>query len=159
VKLSARSILFAAGFGFIAAAGWADTIKDASFDVKPGEYHWQQATSVGGIPVNQDKTQCLKEEKAHMTLSDVARRLDKGCAVDDVAKVKGGYAFKLICSGKYPGTADAKLISTDKSFSLEASGSAKLLGMMAPFTAKADASYVGECTPEELAKPDKSEKN
>ena len=147
-----------ASCGLIAAVGWADTLKDASFDVKPGEYHWQQATSVGGIPVSQDKTQCLKEEKAHMTLSDLARKLEKGCAVDEVTKVKEGYNFKLVCTGKYPGTADAKLTRTDKSFSLEASGSAKLLGIMAPFTAKADASYVGECTADEVAKPDKPDK-
>ncbi len=151
-----KPVLFAAAaaalVAAISAAAWADTVKDASFDVTPGQYHWQQNTSVAGIPISEDNTECLTEKKANMTLSGLARDLDKSCTVDEVAQAADGYTFKLICTGKIPGTAQARLVHSDRSMTITAKGSAKLLGIPAGFSVKADATYVGACTPEQLAK-------
>ena len=147
-----KPVLFAAAIAAIASAAYADTIKDASFNVKPGQYHWVQNTSVAGIPINKDSKQCVTAEKASMSLSGMARDLDKACTVDNVAKTADGYTFKLICNGKYPGAADARLVKTDKTMAITAEGSAKMLGIPASFTIKADAAFVGACTPEQLTK-------
>jgi hypothetical protein len=147
-----KPLLFAAAIAVVASAAWADTMKDASFKVTPGQYHWVQNSSVAGIPISEDNTECLTPEKANMTLSGLARKLQKTCTVDNVAQTADGYTFKLICAGKYPGTADAKLVKSDKAMGITAEGSAKLLGIPAAFTVKADATFVGACTPEQLAK-------
>lgn len=146
------AIAIAAAIAVIATAAYADTIKDASFKVTPGQYHWVQNTSVAGIPINKDSNQCLIGEKASMTLSGMAKGLDKACTVDNVAPTADGYTFKLICNGKYPGTADAKLVKSDKTIELTAEGNAKMMGIPATFTVKADAALVGACTPEQLTK-------
>ena len=148
--LSAAAI--AAAVAAIATVAYADTIKDASFKVLPGLYHWVQNTSVAGIPINKDSNQCVIGEKASMTLSGLARDLDKACTVDNVAQTADGYTFKLICNGKYPGTAEAKLVKTDTTMAITAEGSAKMLGIPATFTVKADAAFVGACSPEQTAK-------
>jgi hypothetical protein len=145
-----KPVLFAAAVAAIATAAYADTMKDASFKVTPGQYHWVQNTSVAGIPINEDNTECLTADKANMTLSGLARKLQKTCTVDNVAQTADGYTFKLTCAGKYPGSADARLVKSDKSMGITADGSAKVLGIPAAFTVKADATYVGACTPEQL---------
>jgi Protein of unknown function (DUF3617) len=147
-----KPLLFAAAVAAIASAAYADTMKDASFKVTPGLYHWVQNTSVAGIPINKDSNQCVINEKASMTLSALAKDLDKACTVDNVAPTADGYTFKLICNGKYPGTADAKLVKSDKTMAITAAGSAKMMGIPATFTVKADAAFVGACTPEQVAK-------
>ncbi|MEP7211159.1 MAG: DUF3617 family protein [Alphaproteobacteria bacterium] len=147
-----KPLLFAAAFALIATAAWADTMKDASFKVTPGQYHWVQNTSVAGIPINEDNTECLTGEQSNMSLSGLAKKLQKTCTVDNVVQTANGYTFKLICAGKYPGTADAKLVKSDKAMGITAEGSAKLLGIPAGFSVKADATFVGACTPEQLEK-------
>ncbi|MBI1359930.1 MAG: DUF3617 family protein [Alphaproteobacteria bacterium] len=150
-----KPVLFAAACAAtaaaLAAAAWADSMKDASFEVTPGQYHWQQNTSVAGIPISEDNTECLTEKKASMTLSGLARDLDKSCTVDEVAQTADGYTFKLICTGKIPGTARAQLVHSDRSMTITAKGNAKVLGIPAGFSVKADATYVGACTPDQLA--------
>jgi hypothetical protein len=145
-----KPLLFAAAIAVVASAAWADTMKDASFKVTPGQYHWVQNTSVAGIPINEDNTECLTPEQSNMTLSGLAKKLQKTCTVDNVVETADGYTFKLACAGKYPGTADAKLVKSDKALGITANGSAKLLGLEAPFNVKADATYVGACTSEQL---------
>lgn len=147
-----KPVLFAVAAAAIATAAYADTMKDATFKVTPGQYHWVQNTSVAGIPINEDNTECLPPEQSNMTLSTLARKLQKTCTVDNVAPTADGYTFKLICAGKYPGTADAKLVKSDKAMGITAEGSAKMFGIPAAFNVKADATFVGACTPEQLAK-------
>lgn len=147
-----KPALFAAAVAGIAAAAWADTVKDATFKVTPGQYHWVQNTSVAGIPINEDNTECLTGAKANMSLSGLARDLDKACTVDNVAPTADGYTFKLICNGKYPGAADARLVRSDTAMTITGEGSVKLLGIPAGFSVKAAATYVGACTPEQLAR-------
>jgi hypothetical protein len=154
-----KPVLFAAAVAAIATAAYADTLKDASFKVTPGQYHWVQNSSVAGIPLNEDNTECLTPEQSNMTLSNLARKLQKTCTVDNVVQTADGYSFKLVCAGKYPGSAEAKLVKSDKAMAITADGSAKMFGIPAAFTVKADATYVGACTPEQLQKAaDKAEK-
>ena len=156
-----KPVLFAAAVAGLAAAGiaaaWADTVKDATFKVTSGQYHWKQETNVAGIPLNEDNTECLSPKKSNMTLSGLARDLDKSCTVDNVAPTADGYSFKLICTGKIPGTANAQLKYTEKAMTITARGNAKVLGIPAGFSVKADATYLGACTPEELQKAEAKE--
>ena len=140
-------LAMAAGAGLAAA----DQAKDGSVQVTPGRYSWKQETSVVGIPINEDNIECLIPEKATVTLSRLAYELEKGCTVDNVVPTADGYTFKLICTGKTKGKADATLSYTPKSMSIRAKGSAQFLGMPAGFSMKADANYLGECSPEEAA--------
>ena len=139
----------------VACTAAADTMKDASITVKPGRYNWKQETSVVGIPINEENTECLIPQKATIMLSELASDLDEGCRVDNVTPAAGGYNFKLICTGKTKGKADASLVHTQTSMTIRAKGSAEFLGLPAGFSMKADASYLGECTPEEFAKETK----
>jgi hypothetical protein len=139
----------------VACTAAADTMKDASIQVKPGRYSWKQETSIVGIPINEDNTECLIPQKATITLSKLAYDLDEGCTVDNVMPATGGYNFKLICKGKTKGKADATLVHTNTSMTIRAKGSAEFLGMPAGFSMKADAKYLGECTAEEFAKETK----
>lgn len=133
-------------------AATADTLKDGTVQVTPGKYQWKQETSLAGIPLKEENLECLIPEEAKITLSKLATDLQKGCTVDNVRAIKGGYLFKLICEGKTTGTADATLIHTDKSMTIHAKGSANIGPIPAGFSMKAQATYVGDCTPEEIAK-------
>jgi len=133
-------------------AATADTLKDGAVQVTPGKYKWKQETSIMAVPINEENLECLIPEESKITLSKLANDLQKGCTVDNVRAIKGGFLFKLICEGKTTGTADATLVHTDKSMTIHAKGTANLGPIPAGFSMKAQATYVGECTPEELAK-------
>lgn len=147
-----RLALFAGIAAIAACAASADTLKDGAVEVKPGMYSWKQETSVVGVPINEENLECLIPQKATITLSKLAYDLDEGCTVDNVVPTSTGYSFKLICSGKTKGKADATLTHTPTSMSIRAKGSAQFLGLPAGFSMKADANYVGECSPEEFEK-------
>lgn len=156
-----RLALFAGIAAIAACAASADTLKDGAIEVKPGKYNWKQETSVVGIPINEENLECLIPQKARITLSKLAYDLDEGCTVDNVVPTSTGYNFKLICTGKTKGKADATLVHTDTSMTIRAKGSAQFLGLPAGFSMKADATRVGECSPEEIEKETKrwQEKN
>jgi Protein of unknown function (DUF3617) len=156
-----RFVAFVGIAAIAACAASADTLKDGSVQVKPGRYNWKQETSVVGVPINEENLECLIPQKSRVTLSKLANDLDEGCTVDNVVPTSTGYTFKLICSGKTKGKADATLTHTETSMSIRAKGSAQFLGLPAGFSMKADATYVGECSAEEIAKETKrwNEKN
>ncbi len=147
-----RFVVFTAAAALVAWTAAADTMKDASIQVKPGRYNWKQETSIVGIPLKEENLECLIPQKARITLSKLAYDLDEGCTVDDVVPAPGGYNFKLICTGKTKGKADATLVHTDTSMTIRAKGSAQFMGLPAGFSMKADATYMGDCTPDEIAK-------
>ena len=105
-----------------------------------------------GVPIKEENLECLIPEKATIKLSKLAYDLDEGCSVDNVLPTADGYRFKLICTGKTEGKADATLTHTAKSMQIRAKGSAKLMGIPAGFSMKADATYIGDCSAEEIAK-------
>ena len=150
-----RLLAFIGAAAIVACAAHADTLKDGAIQVKPGKWNWKQETSIVGIPLNEENLECLIPEKARITLSKLAYDLDEGCTVDDVKAAPAGYNFKLICKGKTKGKADASLTHTDKSMTIRAKGSAQFLGMPAGFSMKADATYIGDCSAEEVAKETK----
>lgn len=147
----AAAAITAGAVSMVPSPAQADGLKDGSVAVTPGRWQWKQETSVMGIPINEDNLECLIPEKATIMLSKLAYDLDKGCTVDDVVPAGTGYNFKLICTGKTKGTADATLTHTDKMMQIRAKGQAQMLGMPAGFSMKADATYQGDCTPEEIA--------
>ena len=147
-----RLVVLAGIVAMAACAASADQAKDGSVQVTPGRYSWKQETNIVGIGLKEDNIECLIPEKATITLSKLATDLEKGCSVDNVVPTADGYTFKLICTGKTKGKADATLAHTAKSMTIRAKGSAKFLGMDAGFSMKADANYLGECSAEEAAK-------
>lgn len=147
-----RLVVLAGIIAMAACAAGADQLKDGTVQVTPGRYSWKQETSVVGIPIKEDNIECLIPEKATITLSKLASDLEKGCTVDNVIQTADGYNFKLICTGKTKGKADATLSHTSKSMTIRAKGSAQFLGMPAGFSMKADANYLGECSADEAAK-------
>jgi hypothetical protein len=149
-----RLVLFAGVAVFAACTAAADTLKDGSVQVKPGSYKWVQETSViGFINKKEENLECLIPQKAQVTLSKLARDLDETCTVDRVSPAAGGYKFRLSCKGDIPIKADATLTHTETSMKIKADGSATVLGIIpASVSAKAEATYVGECTPDEFAK-------
>lgn len=147
-----RLVVFAAVAAMAACAASADTLKDGAIQVKPGKWNWKQETSVLGIPIKEENLECLIPQKARITLSKLAYDLDEGCTVDNVSPTSDGYKFKLICEGKTTGKADATLSHTDLSMTIRAKGSANLGPLPAGFSMKADATYIGECSADEIAK-------
>lgn len=133
-------------------AASADTAKDGAIAVKPGKWKWLQETSILAIPIREENLECLIPEEARITLSKLARDLEEGCTVDNVAAIAGGYSFKLICKGKTTGNAEATLTHTPTSMSIRAQGSANLGFIPAGFSMKADATYQGDCTDAEINK-------
>lgn len=142
------SVLFAAPL--LAPAATADTMKDGQISVAPGLWRWKQETKVIGMPIKEDNTECLIPEEATITLSQLAYDLDEGCTVDNVRPATGGYAFQLICRGKIPGKAEATLTHSHHSMAINAKGSARVIGVPAGFSMRADATYLGECPAEEV---------
>jgi hypothetical protein len=147
-----KPLLLAAGAVFVAAGAYADSQKDGQISVTPGKWNWKQETSVIGVPIKEENLECLIPEKATIKLSKLAYDLDEGCTVDNVLPTADGYSFKLICKGDYDGKADATLSHTSKSMQIRAKGSVKALGIPAGFSMKADATYMGDCSAEEIAK-------
>ncbi len=149
-----RLMLAAAAFGMVACtAAAADTLKDGTVSVKSGLYNWKQKTSIVGFGKDEENTECLIPQKATMTLSRLVDDLQKGCRVENVVQTTSGYNFRMVCTGKIPGTADASLVHTDTSMTIEAKGSATVGGFIpAGFSLRADASYVGECTQDQVTK-------
>lgn len=126
---------------------------DGQISVKPGRYSWKQKTEIVGFGSNEDNIECLIQEKATITLSKLARDLDKGCSVANVVPTPDGYKFRLICNGKIPGTAEASLVHTDTSMTIKAKGSATVIGFVpAGFSMQADATRVGDCSEAEIAR-------
>jgi hypothetical protein len=142
-------IAAAASLAFVAVAG-ADTRSDGSVSVQPGMWNWKQETHVIGIPIKETNLECLIPEKATITLSELARDLDEGCWVENVVPVTNGYDFDLVCRGKYPGKAKATLRSGPGTMSIRAKGSARVWGVPAGFSMKADATFSGACPADEL---------
>lgn len=130
----------------------ADSIKDGQISVTPGMWNWKQTTSVIGVPIEEENLECLIPEEATISLSKLAYDLDEGCTVDNVLPAAAGYSFQLICKGDIPGKADATLTHSDRSMAIRAKGSARVMGIPAGFSMKADATYVGECSAEDAAK-------
>jgi Protein of unknown function (DUF3617) len=147
-----RVLAFIGAAALVACAANADTLKDGAIQVKPGKWNWKQETSIVGIPLKEENLECLIPEKAKLTLSELATDLEEGCTVDEVQPVSSGFNFKLICKGKTKGKADASLTHTEKSMAIRARGSAQFLGMPAGFSMKADATYMGDCTQDEIAR-------
>lgn len=148
-----KRFLVAAGVAmFAVCAAGADTVKDGSVSVKPGRWLWKQETNVMAIPIKEENIECLIPEKANILLSKLAADLEKGCTVDNVRTIPTGYLFKLKCSGKTKGDADATLVHTDQSMTIHAKGSAMLGPIPAGFSMKAQATYMGECLPAEFQK-------
>lgn len=145
-----RPLFIAAALAVFAASAAADAQKDGQISVTPGMWNWKQETQVIGIPIKEDNLECLIPEKATILLSKLARDLDEGCHVENVVPATGGYNFKLVCTGKIPGKADASLTHTPKSMVIRAKGSAKVMGLPAGFSMQADATYVGDCPPDEF---------
>ena len=146
-------LLITAGVALLAVCGaTADTLKDGSIQVTAGKYLWKQETNIMAVPIKEENLECLIPEESKITLSKLARDLQEGCTVGGVRAIKGGYLFKLICEGKITGTADATLLHTDKSMTINAKGTANIGPIPAGFSMKAEATYQGACTPEEAAK-------
>jgi hypothetical protein len=138
----------------VCAAASAQQAKDGEVEVLPGKWNWKQSTTVIGFINSKDENlECLIPQKARVKLSELAYDLDEDCTVDKVAPIAGGYRFKLICKGDLPIKADATLTASDRSMVIRAKGSATVMGFIpASVSANADATYVGACTPEEIAK-------
>lgn len=155
MKLSLKGLSLTAIVAAAAVAGaslaFADTLKDGSVQAKPGMWEWKQETSIYGL-FNKKETnlECLIPEKAQITLSKLARDLDKGCGVENVSALDTGYSFVLRCKGKVTGKADASLTSSADRISLQASGSARWGVIWAPLSMKANASFKGDCPADEL---------
>ena len=148
-----RVVLLATAAVFAACTAAADTLKDGTVSVKSGLYNWKQKTEVVGFGSKEENTECLIPQKATMTLSRLVDDLQKGCKVENVVQTSTGYNFRMVCTGKIPGTADASLKHTDTSMTIEAKGSATVGGFIpAGFSLRADANYVGECTQDQIAK-------
>lgn len=146
-------IVTMAGIAALAVcAAAADTLKDGMVQVTPGKYQWKQETSIMAIPIREENLECLIPEESRITLSKLARDLEEGCTVDNVRAIQGGYLFKLICKGKTTGTADATLLHTDRSMTINAKGTANLGPIPAGFSMKAQATYIGSCSEEESAR-------
>jgi hypothetical protein len=148
-------VLALAGIAVLAAcAASADQLKDATVEVKPGSYKWKQETTViGFINKKEENLECLIPQKAKITLSQLAQDLDESCKVENVVNNGAGYNFKLVCKGDIPIKADATLSSATDRITIRAKGSATVVGVIpASVSASADATYMGECTPEEFAK-------
>ncbi len=148
-----KKLLVMAGVAaFAICAATADTVKDGAVSVKPGRWLWKQETSVLGIGMKEENVECLIPEEARITLSKLAADLEKGCTVDNVRTIQGGYLFKLKCSGKTKGEADATLIHSETTMKINAKGSATLGIIPAGFSMKSDATYQGECSAAEITK-------
>lgn len=148
-----KKLLAMAGVALFAiCAASADTLKDGSVSVKPGKWLWKQETNVLAIPIKEENLECLIPEEATILLSKLAADLEKGCGVDNVRAIQGGYLFKLKCTGKTKGEADATLTHTEKTMSIRAKGSATLGIIPAGFSMKADATYQGDCSQAEIEK-------
>jgi hypothetical protein len=80
---------------------------------------------------------------------DVAAVRDDGAAdASPRTRVPG-----IGCKGDIPIKADATLTHTHTSMKIKANGSATVLGIIpASVSAKAEATYMGDCTPDEVAK-------
>lgn len=139
-----------------APAATADPVRagaDSMVSVKPGRYSWKQKTEIVGFGSHEDNVECLIPEKASFTLTRLAHNLEKGCSVTDVVQTPHGYNFTMVCSGKVPGTAYATLVHTDTSMTIEAKGSATVIGFVpAGFSMRAEATRVGDCSEPEIAK-------
>ena len=152
-----KRLMLAGAFGLFAAcavaAAVADPLKDGAVVVKSGVYKWKQKTEVVGFGSNEENEECLIPQKANTTLSRLVDDLQKGCGVDSVVQTPKGYNFRMVCGkkSKVPGTANAVLEHTDTSLTITAKGSATVLGFIqAGFSARANATYVGECTQEQI---------
>jgi hypothetical protein len=152
IMIAAASALLAGALA--AGVAFADnTVGEPGVVVKSGMWDWRQKTSVLGITVSDKKSkECMIEEEVNMTLADLAYDLDPSCTVNTVTPAAGGYDFKLLCGGEYPGKADANIVHTSQSLAMSAKGSVKWNGIPAGFSWKASATYAGECTPDEYAK-------
>jgi hypothetical protein len=137
---------------FAICAAAADTVKDGAVSVKPGRWLWKQETSILAIPLKEENIECLIPEEARITLSKLARDLEEGCTVDNVRSIQNGYLFKLKCSGKTKGEADATIIHSETMMKINAKGSATVGFIPAGFSMKADATYQGDCSVAEIAK-------
>lgn len=148
-----KKLLVMAGIAtFAICAAAADTVKDGAVSVKPGRWLWKQETNVLAIPIKEENIECLIPEEARITLSKLARDLEEGCTVDNVRSIQSGYLFKLKCSGKTKGEADATITHTETSMKIHAKGSATVGFIPAGFSMKADATYQGDCSATEVAK-------
>ncbi len=148
-----KKLVATAGVALVAICGaTADTLKDGSVSVKPGRWLWKQETSIVGFGSKEQNLECLIPEEATITLSKLADDLQKGCKVDNVRQISGGYLFKLKCKGKYSGEADATLVHTHTTMKINAKGSVTIAFIPAGFSMKSDAVYQGECSADEIAK-------
>ncbi len=146
-----RILIGAAMLGAIAVAH-ADTATEAVVSVKPGMWNWEQSTKIMGLfSSDEQNLECLIPPKAEMTLSRLAADLDEGCRVEDVAPVRGGYDFRLICKGDVSGKADANISAAPESLKIRAKGSARWGIIFAGLSMQADATYMGECPADEFA--------
>jgi hypothetical protein len=151
-----KRLMLIAAVGLVAgAAAVAEPLKDGTVELKWGLYSWKQKTEVVGFGSNEENTECLIPQKASTTLTRLVDDLQKGCGVENVVQTPKGYNFRMVCGSKskIKGKAEAVLVHTDTSMTISAKGSATVIGFIpAGFSVRADASYVGECTQEQLDK-------
>ncbi len=137
----------------LGGAATAETLKDGIVQARPGLWNWEQRTSILGV-FNKEETnlECLIPEKASIRLSRLASDLDESCHVEDVVSVGTGYTFTLVCRGDISGKAKASLTSQGDSMAMRASGRARWGIVVAGLSMRADATYMGDCTPEQITR-------
>lgn len=153
-----RPVLFSilvlgAALGVTATAQAPQPNGESTFSIQPGRYNWKQRTEIVGFGSNEENIECLIPEKATYTLNALAKDLDEGCHVENVSRTANGYNFKLVCTGRIPGTAQAVLSHTANSMTIQATGSATVVGFIpAGFSMHADARRVGDCSAQEITR-------
>ena len=143
----------AAATALFASHAWADTAGDPAVTVKPGMWKWESHVRIMGVfSKSEENLECLIPEKASMKLSALARDLDKSCGVDNVSPTDTGYDFRLVCKGDISGKAKANISHVNGKMALSANGSARWGIIWGTLNYKANATYQGDCDPEEEAR-------
>lgn len=118
---------------------------EARVSVKTGLWEFNQVFNVAGIKKTKVKKRCLNEEKATMTLAEMAHDLNKGCRAERVVAITDGYSFRLVCTGEYTGEANGTLVARQETLGLAGKGSASVIGIPAGFAFDLNARRVGAC--------------
>jgi hypothetical protein len=119
--------------------------------LRPGRWRWTHTTTLVGLPIREENTDCLIDTEAATTLARLARKLEPSCSVSNITPGQGTYSFRMSCSNASSGQTQASITFTETTMSLNARGSLSLAGVNTGFTARADASWVGQCTAAEIA--------
>ena len=114
--------------------------------VLPGYWNWSHKTRLAAIEFTEENTECLPEDKAQVSLQDLAEDLDQNCSLSDVIANESGYDFTLTCNGFYAGEATGSMTKlSDTDVMMQAAGRVVLAGVSADFDFEAQATRVGTC--------------